>query len=210
MNLYHNDEFTWKSDISFEDRFDGDEGFYSGLGTMWRIKDTPLRVWETNLVDDCRNLPLPPLPERGEGNSTLSFEMGDGTLAAHISEFPVGYKRAHRHGPGAHVIIAKGEGYSLLWQDRFDDHVRVDWQENSVVVPPNMWWHQHFNTTMAPARYLAIRWGSRKFRLDHGMDGAADALATGRPGFQLDRDQDDPRVAEMFDQARTGGDKKPR
>jgi quercetin dioxygenase-like cupin family protein len=203
MNLYHNDAFTWESDFGFDDRFDGSEAYYSGLGSMWHLKNSPLRVWETNFVENSRTLPLPPLPERGPGNSTICFEMGQGTLASHISEFPVGYKRAHRHGPGAHVILLSGHGYSLLWQDHFDDHVRVDWQANSVVVPPNMWWHQHFNITGEPARYLALKWGSQRFRLDHSYDRS---VPNGKSkGFQLEPDEDDPRVKQMFDRELADG-----
>ena len=27
------------------------------------------------------------------------------------------YKKAHRHGAGAHVIILKGEGFSVVWKE---------------------------------------------------------------------------------------------
>ena len=52
----------------------------------------------------------------------------DGTLHAHTSEIPTArYKKGHRHGGGAHIIILAGEGYSLMWPDD-DPWVKVDWK----------------------------------------------------------------------------------
>jgi hypothetical protein len=53
------------------------------------------------------------------------------------------------------IIIPAGEGYSIMWPEGHDKVV-VPWHEASVFVPPNRWFHQHFNVGAAPARYLAF------------------------------------------------------
>ena len=83
-------------------------------------------------------------------------------MNSHISQFGVGrYKKAHAHGPGAHVIIMSGEGYTLMWPEG-EEPQRYEWKEGSMIVPPNLWFHQHFNTGTTPARYLAFKAEGRR------------------------------------------------
>lgn len=195
MNLFHNLEFIFENDFMFRDRFDGAEDFFSGEGNVLAG-----RVWETNFVEDVRDFPLLEWRERGAGGKNRRFEMAHGTLMAHVSEFPVGtYKKAHRHGPGAHVIIIRGEGYSLLWEEG-KDMIRVDWSEGSVLVPPFMWFHQHFNTGREPGRYLAIRWGSQRYPLLKAWSSSGKVDVSVREGGnQIEYEDEDPRVREMFE-----------
>jgi oxalate decarboxylase/phosphoglucose isomerase-like protein (cupin superfamily) len=73
-----------------------------------------------------------------------------------MSVFPAGtYKKAHRHGPGRVIVIPAGEGYSILWQEG-GEKIVAPWHEGSMFVPPEKWFHQHFNVGQAPARYLAL------------------------------------------------------
>ncbi len=72
----------------------------------------------TNFVPDAVNLPLITAKERGAGGGHIRFNFAKSSLNSHISQFPIGtYKKAHAHGPGAHVIILSGEGYSLMWPE---------------------------------------------------------------------------------------------
>jgi oxalate decarboxylase/phosphoglucose isomerase-like protein (cupin superfamily) len=75
---------------------------------------------------------------------------------AHMSVIPNQvYKKAHRHGPGFAIVIPAGEGYSIMWKEG-QEKITVPWHEASIFVPPNRWFHQHFNTGQIPARYFAM------------------------------------------------------
>ena len=61
---------------------------------------------------------LPEWKERGAGGRNIQFCLADSVMHAHISEFGIGkYKKAHRHGAGAHIFCVTGKGYSLLWRE---------------------------------------------------------------------------------------------
>jgi oxalate decarboxylase/phosphoglucose isomerase-like protein (cupin superfamily) len=118
-------------------------------------------------------------------------------MSAHISEFPVGtYKKAHRHGPGAHVLILRGEGYSLLWPEG-EKPRRYDWREGSMLVPPEMWFHQHFNVGQEAARYLALKpFSSRKFPGLSKQFGPSESVKAG--GGQIEYEDEDPEIRNTF------------
>ena len=120
-------------------------------------------------------------------------------MCAHVSEFPVGtYKKAHYHGPGAHVIILSGRSYSLIWP-KWEPIQRFDWGPESMIVPPANWFHQHFNMGAEPARYLAFRWGSKKFFsiMNEGTGGSDKDIKLG--GKQIECRDEDPKIYEMFE-----------
>ncbi len=114
MNLFHNVDFIFGDDYAFLDRFDpSTEGYFSGQGEV-----TGRFFMTTNFVPDTHTIKLTDYSERGKGSTNMKFNLAGQTMCAHISEFPVGtYKKGHKHGPGAHVIILGGQGYSVLWQD---------------------------------------------------------------------------------------------
>jgi mannose-6-phosphate isomerase-like protein (cupin superfamily) len=196
MNLYHNEKYIFENDFVFDDRF-GSDKYYDGDGDFIPVR--PGRdLWETNFVADLENFKLYTWKERGAGGSHVGFALADGTMHAHISEIPTArYKKAHRHGDGVHIWAVTGTGYSLLWYDQDKEIREVPWRHGVLYVPEQMMFHQHFNTAKAPARYLAISLGSRrypftKFKRD-GVAGETD-LDIKKGGRQVEYVDQHPRV----------------
>src|SRR6266508_3488986 len=93
---------------------------------------------------------------RGAGARHVGICFPDSPITGHMAYFGSRtYKKAHRHEPGDAIVIPAGEGFSVLWPEG-RDKIYVPWQERSVFVPPDQWWHQHFNTGSKSARYLAF------------------------------------------------------
>lgn len=198
MNLFHNAAFHDDNPFVFADRVDVEAArdYFDNRGRLWKRPDGA-GVWETTWIDDVNTFDVPRLEKRGGDGRMVTFQLGDGSLIAHISQFPSGqYKKAHRHGPGANIVILGGRGYSLLWQHDGDDPQRLDWGPNSIFVPPDMWWHQHFNSGTEPARYVALRWGSRKHMINHKYEGTLVDRREG--GNQIEYDEQAPYIDELF------------
>lgn len=154
INLMHNTDVIFNCDFVFSDRFAGDVEHFNGEKTF--RDGVKSGLWETNFIADARKLELRDHSERGKGES-IFLALSGSAMKSHISRFPVGtYKKAHRHGPGAHIYILDGEGYSLMWEQGKPRH-RYDWHEGSLISPPNNWYHQHFNTGDRAATYLALQ-----------------------------------------------------
>jgi len=93
---------------------------------------------------------------RGAGARHVGICFPGSPITGHMAYFGSRtYKKAHRHEPGDAIVIPSGEGFSVLWPEG-REKIFVPWQERSVFVPPNQWWHQHFNVGAQPARYLAF------------------------------------------------------
>ncbi len=191
LNLVHNEEFLFDNDFSFTDRYDGGAGYFNAS----QGKLLSGLVWESNFVADLKSFKLYERNVRGAGGTNVKFELSNNTMAAHMSEFPVGtYKKAHRHGPSAHVVVLSGEGFSLMWPEG-SPPIKLMWHAGSMFVPPNRWFHQHFNVGSTPARYLALRWNSRKFPMGKAYRAAED-VKTG--GSQIEYAGQSPDIDREF------------
>ncbi|MBI4186731.1 MAG: cupin domain-containing protein [Chloroflexi bacterium] len=195
MNLFHNTDFVFNNGYVFKDRYNGEEEYFSSKGKL--LINKRRRVWESNFIPDLLNIKLYEYQERGAGGTYIDFELADNTMCAHTAEFPSGtYKKAHRHGPAANVVILAGKGYSLMWPEG-ESWVKCDWHPGSLVIPPDRWFHQHFNTGTEPARYLAMRWNSQKHSM--GLKFRQDE-STKSGGDQIEYEDEDPAVMKLFKQ----------
>jgi quercetin dioxygenase-like cupin family protein len=154
FNLFRSADFIFNCDHAFKDRFSGEEDYFSGKGQA-----LPNMIWRANFIPDINNFTLQDYSWRGAGGSGVNFEMANNTIQSHIAQFPVAtYKKAHRHGPGAHILILSGTGFSLMWEDGKPKE-KLDWKPGSLFSPPDMWFHQHFNSGTEAARYFAVHYG---------------------------------------------------
>ena len=207
MNVFRDDDFIWRNRHSFTERF-GEPAHYRGEGTF--IPMRPGRhMWETNFVPDLRTFELQTWKERGAGGSNIMFVLADGTMHAHISEMPVGtYKKGHRHGADFHVFAVTGNGYSLYWYEGEREFKRFDWKHGCVFAPTDMLYHQHFNISPEPARYLAVAFGGLRYptladkrATFTGMD-----VSVKEGGRQIEYEDEDPRIRRIYeDELRKNG-----
>ena len=173
INAMHNEDFVFDNPFVFRDRYDGEEGF-----TRFRTHPRE-NLTITNVVQDALEFELDNYDHRGKGTTNMHWTMSGNTMIdLHVSEMPSGkYKKAHRHSSDAFILLISGNGYSLTWPEgRYEDRIRVDWNEGTIFVPPIYWYHQHMNPGKTSARYLAIN--APKLVSDLGL----------RFGDQLDED----------------------
>src|SRR6201991_3201068 len=190
INLYEEPDFVFNTNYDFKSRFNGEPDYFSNKGEQKGL------LLDTNFVADAVNLPLISAKERGAGGGHIRFNMAKGSMNSHISQFPTStYKKGHAHGPGAHVIILSGEGYWLMWPEG-EEPRRYDWEVGTLIVPPNMWFHQHFNSGTTPARYLAFKHEVVSVRNAQGVPKAWISRRLG--GDQIDYIDEKPEIRRTF------------
>jgi quercetin dioxygenase-like cupin family protein len=203
LNLFHNEQFVFGCDFGFLDRF-GKQGYFQGEGEMKLVRQGN-DTWETNFVPDLQTIELPDFSDRGAGGGCLIFLLADSSMHAHVSEMPAGtYKKAHRHGPGYHVMCVAGSGFSLMWHEGDRDFIRIDWKHGVVFPPADQQFHQHFTTSAAPARYFATGFGSLRYpftserRREILGEKVAFSTSTKDGGDQIEYADQDPRIHPIW------------
>jgi oxalate decarboxylase/phosphoglucose isomerase-like protein (cupin superfamily) len=189
LNLFGSRGLITDTNFSFADRYDGAPEYYTKSERVEKRWD------KTNFVKDIRSSEVVPWEERGDGNSSMFWEMAGNTiLEPHMSDFPSGsYKLGHRHPYEAIILTLGGRGFSLFGKDHLkgSDAQHLEWKEGSVISPPFFWYHQHFNTGDTRARYFAVTEGDFPKRLGIPLD-----------VDQIESPQEDPGIRVIFEAER--------
>jgi len=220
MDVFHNADFIFNNDFVFRDRYNNQPDYFTlgpskvkiagSAATFGEGEKGAVGVLDTGLVPNINEVQLYEAKARGLKNKSAEVVLSDNTMQTHVSEFEVGtYKRAHRHGPGSHVLVLGGVGYSLMWTDapRYSEarrQVRVDWTEGTLFVPPDRWFHQHFNAGGNSAKYMATTWiGGKYFAKALGGGGRThrlNTLSTKKGGNMIDYPDEDPAIRSIFEE----------
>jgi hypothetical protein len=199
MNYFMNEQFVFNCPFDFPERL-GKSDWFDGVGT-----EIPFPrgrwVWETNFVPDLSAFNLRPSNDRGAGATGIQFLLGSGVMKSHQASMPVGtYKKAHRHGPDFFIFNLTGSGYSLMGHQQLDELVRIDWRHGVVFAPPDMMYHQHFNTSPVPARYFAMNLGNRRYPFTSERKKQAKALGVDvkEGGRQIEYADQDPAIHRLY------------
>jgi len=194
FNLFHSYDFVFHNGYRFLDRYRGEKEHFSGKGTS----RAEWLVWESNFIPDIDKLKFHDWSRKGPGATYVQLEFCDNVISGHVTHSPVGaYKKAHRHGPGAYILVLSGKGYTLMWPEGAEMQ-RYDWAPGSMISPPNMWFHQHFNTGREPIKMLALKaWESRKYRVVD-VEQMFTSIRSG--GDLIELEDEDPMVRKIFEE----------
>ena len=94
--------------------------------------------------------------------------------------------------------MMSGAGYTLMWPEG-EEPRRYEWHEGTMIVPPNLWFHQHFNTGATPVRYLAFKHEVVSIRNTQGVPKAWISRRIG--GDQIDYADEKPIIRQLFTEA---------
>lgn len=198
VKLFRDDAAVFDTDLQFPERWPSRQQ-QEGTGTL-SLTTGDRFLWTTNLVPDVLTFDrLQDAPSRGRGNSTVHLVLAENSLHAHISEIPPGnYKKAHRHSEGYLIIQLSGAGYSLYWFDG-EPVQRVNWRSGMLHSPQSGMWHQHFNLSDEPSRYLAVAIGGLKYPFlaeRHAFHAGGQYRREGTA--QIEYEDEDPEIDVTF------------
>jgi oxalate decarboxylase/phosphoglucose isomerase-like protein (cupin superfamily) len=213
LDIYHSADFVYNCDYKFTDRYSGENDYFTRREQidpqLFMFKGGRFGITVTNLIEDVKQFPLKRDDLKG---ASMGYPiMSDNLIGPHLAKWEAGtYQAAHAHGPGAVINIIEGKGYSLMWPKEAgtkpftgghkDQVIRVDWEEGTIFAPPDLWFHQHFNTGKSTAIYLAHTFAGKRYAAE--VMGALKALPSSislkKGGTLIPPEEEDSILRQMF------------
>ena len=192
MNIVADPGFYFNNSYVDPNALEGDDVYAEAKSFVPDNAKNGRVIWYGNFFPDMLMWDkLHTYEERGAGGLRVGVQFANSTMWSHMSVFPSKtYKKGHRHGPGVVIVIPGGEGYSIMWPEG-GEKIIVPWHEGSVFVPPNRWFHQHFNVGDNYARYLA-------FHAPRGVAGRSERVED-LARDQIEYPDEDPFIRQKFE-----------
>ena len=146
-DYFFNDPYVDTSEL-----YGGDSSFYSAQAVQRQIKrpggTTTSTQWYANFFPDLTVWDrLTAYKKAGRLAYSGGVRFPNSAIRTGLMCLPSRrYRTAHRHGPGVTIVgIQEAQGFVIMWPEG-GDYVVAPWQEGSVFVPPNQWYHMHVNS----------------------------------------------------------------
>lgn len=217
MDYFHDANLLFNIEADVKSRYNGEANYFDPeISKDYAPHKGKHSLSIVNMVRDVRSSMLSSAGQ-GWGDVDRHYVLSQNRTGTHVEAFPVGtYERGHRHGPGAAIVFLSGTGYSLYWHtslgdtpfsDGKGDQVhKVDWQDGTIFVPANQWYHQHFNTGKEPARFIKLgspRLGGGnvvfKMQADTRKEGTGYMSNPESSSYMIRYGEEDPKIREMFE-----------
>ncbi len=167
MDLFRSRNFIWNNPLDFPDRYAGQPDYFDPEN---RIDYGPTTEHHSlTLSNMVRNAWTWRLFNAGQGykDTDRHIILSKSAMSTRVEQFPIGtYERGHRHKAGVTIVLITGTGYTFLWPNELgktpwkdgkgDQVQRLEWEPGVLFVPPEEWYHQHFNSGTEPTRYVRL------------------------------------------------------
>jgi oxalate decarboxylase/phosphoglucose isomerase-like protein (cupin superfamily) len=210
INALYDDSIVYGSDHRFVDLY-ADPDYFAVPDKKSVYGWYQQGMLETRFIPDARKLVLDDHEQKVAGGQLTGYRMGPSFPKGHVSAWPSGvYHKAHYHGPGAVLLGLDGEGYVLAWPSALGAHpyadghsdqvTKVEWGMNSIYVPPDAYFHQHFNTGPTPARHIAVYGETLPLGVHelHDERGWRGHLSFREGGTLIEYEDEDPSIRSDF------------
>ena len=75
LDHYHNEQFVFNSDFSFNDRYDGEQNYFEPRDERYLATNNRQWIWETNFIPDVRKVARStPKSKKARGSISLNLK----------------------------------------------------------------------------------------------------------------------------------------